>query len=109
MAIERYGPIDLASAHWANQSKWIVMLPIPKDMFPNWKVLNLNIPVHAIACNQDIYGPLWAALQAVKRFGLEKELKTFDGCFNIRAVRGSDLMSTHAYGFAFAKWSKACR
>ena len=100
MAEGRYGHIDLASGHWADQNKWIIMLPIPTGMFPNWKVLNYQIPVHAIACNQDVYGPLWSALQAVKRNGLESELKTFDGCFNIRTVRGSDLVSTHSYGLA---------
>ena len=99
-ALRRYGPIDLASAHWSGQSVWLIMMSIPQGMFPNWHILNYKIPVTHFACNSDVQAPLMKALQAVKSNGFEKELKTFDGCFNIRAVRGSDLVSTHSYGLA---------
>ncbi len=42
-----------------------------------------------------------AALALVEARGYIGELRTFDGCLNIRAVRGKpDELSTHAYGLA---------
>lgn len=97
-AIERYGHIDLASGFWPNESTWIKLLKIPAGWFPNWKVLNTEHPVNVIACNVDMHVSLMAALTEVRFYNLTTELRTFDGCFNIRAVRGSPNMSTHAYG-----------
>lgn len=98
LAVKRYGPIDLGAGHWPNQSKWIKMLDIPAGWFPNWKVLDSQIPVTHIACNIDIHQPLMAALTALKVRGMAHLLRTYDGCLNVRPVRGSNLMSTHAYG-----------
>jgi hypothetical protein len=97
----RYGHIDFASRHWPEQSHWIRSLVIPEGMFPNWKVLNTKMPVRAIACNLDLHQPLMAALTAVHNKGLGAQLHTFDGCFNIRMVRGSNAhFSAHSYGLA---------
>lgn len=97
-AVTRYGGIDLAAGHWADQSKWMANLAVPDGWFPGWKVQDSNVLVTHIFCNRDIHAPLMAALTAVRSKGLAAELKTYDGCFNIRAVRGSSLMSTHAFG-----------
>lgn len=97
-AIKRYGAIDLAHGHWLNQNQWIKMLDVPSMLFPNWKVLDSQVNVTHIACNIDIHKPLLMALNALHARGLGDQLHTYDGCFNIRAVRGSSLMSTHAYG-----------
>lgn len=99
-AIHRYGPIDLASAYWPNQSKWIQMFEVPKGWFPAWHVLNTNHVVEHIACNTDIHGPLLQSLTDIHKQGFGDVLKTFDGCLNIRRVRGSNSMSTHAYGLS---------
>lgn len=100
MAIERYGHIDLASGHWPGSGQWIQMLNIPSGWFPNWHVMGTDQVVSKIACNTDMQTPLLAALKAVRDKRLEAVLKTYDGCFNIRAVRGSPHMSCHAYGLA---------
>lgn len=101
LAIERYGAIDFASGHWPEQNQWIRILQIPPGMFPKWYVLNTRMPVKHIACNYDIAPPLMRALQAISEGNLQDQLETFDGCFNIRLVRGSShAMSAHSYGLA---------
>lgn len=100
-AAKRYGHIDLASGYWPNKNQWIELFHVPENWFPNWHVLDTNQTVKVIACNKDTHAPLLKALTAVHECGLGSVLKTFDGCFNIRKVRGSNLMSTHAYGLGF--------
>lgn len=100
-AIERYGAIDFASKHWAMQSHWIIMYEVPEAMFPNWHVLDTKMPVKHIAVNRDMYDPLDAALKSLIKGGLADELHTFDGCLNIRPVRGTlHSPSCHSYGLA---------
>ncbi len=100
-AVERYGPIDLASCHWPMADKWIHMLDVPAGVFPNWKVLQTQIPVTHIACNHDMLRPLQMSLDAIVHAKLTEELHSFDGSFNIRPVRGSQtMMSAHSYGLA---------
>lgn len=98
-AITRYGAIDLASGHWADQSKWITMLDVPAGWFPNWTVLDTKVPVTHIACNRDFAAVLRGVFNEIRYQNLTRELKTYDGCFNIRPVRGvPTAISTHAYG-----------
>lgn len=100
-AIQAYGPIDFSTGVWQQRDTWLQTLPIPEGMFPNWHVLNTKMPVRHILVNRDMYHPLWAALCAVKTKGFADVLKTFDGCFNIRLVRGSNSApSAHSYGLA---------
>lgn len=99
--VARYGHIDFASRHWPEQAIWIKSLHIPDGMFPNWHVLDTQLPVRSIACNIDIHQPLLQALTAIHDKGLGANLHTFDGCFNIRLVRGSNThFSAHSYGLA---------
>lgn len=100
MAIERYGHIDLASGIWMGQAQWIQMFQVPDGWFPNWHVMDTGHVVSRVACNVDMHTPLRAALKKVKDLRLEACLKTYDGCFNIRRVRGSAHVSCHAYGLA---------
>lgn len=51
-------------------------------------------------CNKDIIGPLSAAFKNLIDRGFVKELKTWDGCFNIRKKRGLTSMSLHSWGIA---------
>ncbi len=97
--IERYGPIDLASQHWPNANIWIRMFEVP-PLFPNWRVMHTDAQVKHIACNLDIHRPLGLALGLIIHRGLEKQLFTFDGGWNIRSVRNGNQMSAHAWGLA---------
>lgn len=97
---KKYGPIDFASKYWPNQNVWIKLFEVPEGWFPNWKVLNTAQTVRHIACNIDLAVPLRAALTEIRFYGLGDQLKTFDGAFALRFVRGRYTPSTHAYGLA---------
>jgi hypothetical protein len=93
-AIERYG--EIADGVWVNEARWCVLQPVPTDL--NCSNTATGKPLVHIYCNKDIATPLWVALQNVINRGLVQQLKTFDGCLNVREVRGMDSLSTHAYG-----------
>lgn len=99
-AEDRYGVIDFSSRYWHDQKTWLKLFNVSKS-FPNWKVLDTQIPVTHIACNLDIHEPLAVALNSIDEKSLGYLLKTFDGCFNIRMVRGTlSSFSAHSYGLA---------
>lgn len=59
-------------------------------------------------CNKDMIKPLSNAFQALISTGHINELKTWDGCFNIRKKRGLASMSLHSWGIAIdvnAAWN----
>lgn len=59
-------------------------------------------------CNRDLVKPLTAALENLIKRGLVAELKTWDGCFNIRKKRGASTASLHSWGIAIdvnAAWN----
>ncbi len=100
-AVSRYGAIDFAAKHWAAQGYWLEMFAVPAGWFPNWFVIGTKHPVEHIALNKDLHDPLLKALTAVKDNSLGDLLHTFDGCFNIRMVRGTNnAPSAHAYACA---------
>lgn len=51
-------------------------------------------------CNKDMVEPLSKAFKALIDSGHVKELKTWDGCFNIRKKRGLASSSLHSWGLA---------
>jgi hypothetical protein len=53
-----------------------------------------------IYCNVDMVKPLRQALINLVTRGMMPELKTWDGCFNIRSMRGASTMSLHSWGVA---------
>jgi hypothetical protein len=53
-----------------------------------------------IYCNKDIIAPLGNAFKNLINTGYINELKTWDGCFNIRKKRGLTSMSLHSWGIA---------
>lgn len=63
-----------------------------------------------IYCNKRMVGPLTAAFSNIKARGLADEVRTWDGCFNIRPMKGSKgrKHSLHAWGLAIdinAAWN----
>ena len=78
----------------------------PSQTNPNmilWDVpteLEIGIIPKRIYCNKDLVGPLSKAFKALITTGHVKELKTWDGCFNIRKKRGLTTMSLHSWGIA---------
>ena len=62
--------------------------------------LEIGVIPKKIYCNKDIVEPLAKAFQALISTGHVNELKTWDGCFNIRKKRGLASMSLHSWGIA---------
>jgi len=78
----------------------------PSSSNPNlvlWDVpteLEIGLIPKRIYCNKDLVGPLSKAFKALIDTGHVKELKTWDGCFNIRKKRGLTSMSLHSWAIA---------
>lgn len=62
-----------------------------------------------IYCNRDLVEPLTRALTLIITRGRESEIKTWDGCFNIRRKRSGSSPSLHSWGLAVdlnASWNR---
>jgi len=70
--------------------------------------IEIGVIPKKLYCNKDIVDPLMAAfINLINRNKIE-ELKTWDGCFNIRKKRGLSSMSLHSWGIAIdvnAAWN----
>lgn len=98
-AESRYGKI--INGKWADESKWLALLDIPERIALGWINTATGKPTFRIYCNRDMWEPLLLALQYIDQRGLLYELKTFDGCYMIRNVRGYlNAPSTHSYALA---------
>jgi hypothetical protein len=71
----------------------MVMWDVPKE-------LEIGVIPKKLYCNKDLVAPLSKAFKALITTGYVKELKTWDGCFNIRKKRGGSTMSLHSWGVA---------
>ena len=70
--------------------------------------LEIGVIPKRLYCNKDMLIPLTLAFKALISTGYVKELKTFDGCFNIRQKRGGVTQSLHSWGVAIdvnAAWN----
>lgn len=78
----------------------------PSDSNPHmimWDVpryLEVGVIPKTLFCNKDLVIPLTKAIQDLIRTGCIRQLKTWDGCFNIRKKRGGSSMSLHSWGVA---------
>jgi len=84
-ALRKYGDPNVQSA--------MVMWDIPSH-------LEVGVIPKRLYCNRDLVEPLTRALNALIQSGHVHELKTWDGCFNIRKKRGLSSMSLHSWGIA---------
>lgn len=62
--------------------------------------LEIGIIPKRIYCNKDMIIPLTWAFSKLISTGAVNELKTWDGCFNIRNKRGLSSMSLHSWAIA---------
>ena len=95
----KYGPI--VNNTWPNEAKFCAIYKTP-DWFAK-QVINTatNAPCTKIYMNKDMIPMLDKALQLLVDRNLTAELKTMDGCFMIRQIRGSKTeMSAHSYAIA---------
>lgn len=97
-ARERYG--EIVDDKWKNETKWMILYTLPAFV-TNWKNIATQKPLKKVYINKDIILNLEQALVNLRDRSLLNELKTFDGCFMIRSVRGTvNSTSTHSYGLA---------
>lgn len=96
----RYGRLQGAPEGgmlWREAPDWIKPLPVPDQIVLRYG----GKPVYRIFCNTDIHAPLAKAFQNLIDCGAHLELETFDGCFNVRWVRGyPGVPSLHSFGIA---------
>jgi hypothetical protein len=62
-----------------------------------------------IYCSKDLVIPLQKAITNLVNRGFIEELKTWDGCFNVRQQRGGSSWSLHSWGIAVdvnAQWNR---
>lgn len=78
----------------------------PSDGNPHmtmWDVpgdLEIGVIPKRLFCNRDLVEPLSKAFRNLISTGHVSELKTWDGCFNVRKKRGGSTMSLHSWGVA---------
>jgi len=77
------------------ESKHMTLWIIPEDIRSASSVIPKKI-----YCNKLLVKPLESAFRALISTGHIDELKTFDGCFNIRQMRGGVSFSLHSWGIA---------
>lgn len=71
--------------------------------------IRFNALPKKIYCNKRMVPALTKAFQNIRTRGLEDEVKTWEGCFNIRKKRGLGSMSLHSWGLAIdinAAWNR---
>lgn len=85
-ALKKYGQ---PSASNPNMVVWDVPAELEIGMIPK-----------KIYCNKDMVKPLSLAFKKLIDTKAVNELKTWDGCFNIRNKRGLSSMSLHSWGIA---------
>lgn len=91
--IKRYGAPELEKA--------MVLWDVPA-------ILEIGAIPKRLYCNKDMIEPLSKAFANLIKTGKVNELKTFDGCFNIRKKRGAESPSLHSWGVAIdinAAWN----
>jgi len=77
----------------SDRNKWLVVWDVPAH-------LEIGFIPKKIYCNKDMVVPLSHAFNNLIQRGCVNELKTWDGCFNIRKKRGGKTMSLHSWGVA---------
>lgn len=69
--------------------------------YPDAAIRKINPAIPAkIYCNRDIMPGLTKVFALLAKRGLLGEIRKFDGCFNIRNIRGGGSTSKHSYGYA---------
>jgi hypothetical protein len=85
-ALKKYGEPSV-------NNKSLILWDVPSD-------LEIGVIPKRVYCNKDLVIPLGNAFKNLIDTGCVDELKTWDGCFNIRKKRGLSSMSLHSWGLA---------
>ena len=85
----------------ANERRFMIVWDVPT-------ALEHGAIPKRIYCNKDLIPLLEKAFKNVNDRGISAQIKTWDGCFNIRRKRGAASMSLHSWGLAIdinAAWN----
>ena len=82
------------------KSKYCEMWEISKDFSWTKDVLVYGKPWNKVYINKDFKKRLSVAFTNLEKAGLHKEIKTFDGCYVLRQVRGKNAISLHSWAMA---------
>jgi len=77
----------------SQSNPFLILWDIPSE-------LEIGVIPKRIYCNKDMVKPLEQAFKNLIERDYVNELKTWDGCFNIRKKRGLNSMSLHSWGIA---------
>jgi len=91
-----YGDPSLA----AFAAKWLIRHPLPAAVLPYFPPYPGVPHVTAIYMNRFATAALDGVLEELVQTGLIHELKTYDGCWNVRKKRGINAYSIHSWGLA---------
>lgn len=80
-------------------AKWLVRHELPESVKPYFPKYGAIRPT-AVYMNKFATAALDAVLLELLATGLIKELKTYDGCHNVRLKRGLNEYSIHSWGLA---------
>lgn len=94
----KYGKI--VDGVWINEKDHMKVVLVPNSVSSLWANTASNSPTTKIYMNKDLEVPFFKALLLLGFNGLLNELKSFDGCFKIRNVRGRSTLSSHSYGIS---------
>jgi len=92
--LQKYGTPEL--------EKGMVLWDVPPH-------LEIGVIPKRLYCNKDMIQPLIVAFTWLINRGCVNELKTWDGCFNIRNKRNGGAPSLHSWGVAIdvnASWNR---
>ena len=93
-ALKKYGPPE--------KEAWMTLWDVPSE-------LEIGVIPKRIYCNRDMVNPLEQAFRNLIERDKVGELRTWDGCFNIRKKRGASSASLHSWGIAIdlnAAWNR---
>jgi hypothetical protein len=76
-----------------DEGNYMIMWDIPTE-------LEIGVIPKKLYCNKEMILPLTQAFKNLISTGYVKELKTWDGCFNIRKKKGLNSQSLHSWGYA---------
>lgn len=104
----KYGPIVEGKdadgkpfLYWPNEAQHCMTIRIPPPLCFAIKNSFTGKRWDRLYCNRDMAAPLMRAFQNVLDAGRIWELRTFDGCYNVRMVRGSKTnYSAHSWALA---------
>lgn len=77
----------------SERNPYMIIWDVPSE-------LEIGLIPKRIYCNKDLVAPLTKAFKNLIVRSFVKEIKTWDGCFNIRKKRGLVSMSLHSWGIA---------